>query len=267
MTTLRFDADDSRRVEALYLTQDVVEQRREVLRLLAPAAGERVLDIGSGPGLLAGELAAAVGPTGRVCGVDLSADMLTLAQARDLPTGCARVEYLTAGAQRLPYPDDTFDLAVSTQVMEYVPDVAAALAEAYRVLRPGGRLLLLDTDWDSIVWHSRDAGRMRRVLAAWDQHLVDPYLPRTLTGGLRGAGFTVAAPQVLPLLNAGASAVAATYSAGLIDIVADFVVNRDGLTAADAAAWATDLRSLGPDYFFSLNRYLFGAVKPPISTS
>jgi arsenite methyltransferase len=50
-----------------------------------------------------------------------------------------------AGAQRLPYPEDTFDLAVSTRVLEYVPDVAAALAEVYRVLRPGGRLLVLDT--------------------------------------------------------------------------------------------------------------------------
>jgi SAM-dependent methyltransferase len=116
-----------------------------------PGAGEGVLDIDSGPGLPAGELAAAVGPTGRVCGVDVSPDMLALARARDLPTGCAPVEYLAAGAERLPYPDDMFDLAVSTQVMEYVPDVAAALAEAYRVLRPGGRLLLLDTDWDSIV--------------------------------------------------------------------------------------------------------------------
>jgi ubiquinone/menaquinone biosynthesis C-methylase UbiE len=88
--------------------------------------------------LLAGELAAAVSPTGRVCGVDPSADMLALARARDLGTGCAPVEYLAAGAQRLPYPDDTFNLAVSTQVMDYVSDVPAALAEAYRVLRPGG---------------------------------------------------------------------------------------------------------------------------------
>jgi arsenite methyltransferase len=272
VTTLRFDADDSRRVEAVYLTPDVVEQRREVVRLLAPAAGERVLDIGSGPGLLAAELAAAVGPTGRVCGVDLSEDMLALARARDLPAGSAPVEYLTAGAQQLPYPEDTFDLAVSTQVLEYVPDVAAALAEAHRVLRPGGRLLVLDTDWDSVVWHARDAARMRRVLTVWDQHLVDPFLPRTLPGRLRAAGFTVAAPRVLPLLNTGESALAAgnaapaTYSAGLLEVVAAFVEGRDGLTAADVAAWAADLRSLGPDYFFSVNRYLFGAVKPPATT-
>ena len=58
----------------------------------------------------------------------------------------------------------------------------AALAEAWRVLRPGGRLLVLDTDWDSIVWRSGDHDRMRRVLAAWDRHLADPYLPRRLTG-------------------------------------------------------------------------------------
>jgi arsenite methyltransferase len=144
-------------------------------------------------------------------------------------------------------------------VLEYVKDVPGALAEMTRVLRPGGRVLVLDTDWDSIVWHSSDEERMARVLAAWEQHLVDPHLPRRLRGWLERAGLQVAPPQVVPLCNVGFDP--ATYSAGLLDFVAGFVVGRDGLTAEEVQAWAADLRSLGPDAFFSLNRYLFCATK------
>jgi arsenite methyltransferase len=137
--------------------------------------------------------------------------------------------------------------------------VPGALAEIARVLRPGGRVLVLDTDWDSIVWHSSDEERMARVLAAWEQHLVDPHLPRRLRGWLERAGLQVAPPQVVPLCSVGFDP--ATYSAGLLDFVAGFAVGRDGLTAEEVQAWATDLRSLGTDAFFSLNRYLFCATK------
>src|SRR4029453_7016174 len=74
-TMLEFDAEAARQVEAVYLTADVVQQRREVLRLLGLTAGEAVLDIGSGPGLLATDMAQAVGPAGRVCGIDISDSM------------------------------------------------------------------------------------------------------------------------------------------------------------------------------------------------
>jgi arsenite methyltransferase len=69
----------------------------------------------------------------------------------------------------------------------------------------------------------------------------------------------VAPPQVVPLLNVSFDP--ATYSAGLLDLVAGFVDGHDGLTAEEVQAWATDLRSLGTDAFFSLNRYLFCATK------
>jgi len=115
------------------------------------------------------------------------------------------------------------------------------------------------TDWDSLVWHSSDRERMRRVLAAWDEHLADPYLPRSLTRQLEEAGFTVTARNVLPVLNAGYDE--NTLSAGLIGLIAAFAPGRQGVSDADATAWADDLRTLDGDYFFSLNRYLFAAVK------
>lgn len=259
MSMLEFDTDTSRQIEAIYTTDDVVQQRRVVRDLLAAQPGERVLDIGAGPGFLAAELATAVGPGGRVCGIDISDDMLAIAQTRaDVPGG-ARVELERADANHIPYPDESFDVATATQVLEYVADLPGALAEIRRVLRPGGRVLLLDTDWHSVVWHSRDNHRMARVLAAFEEHLHDPYLPRTLTGSLKRTGFDVAPPQVLPLFNAGYER--ATYSAGLLEIVAAFVPGRGGVTQAKAEAWADDLRALGSDYFFSINRYVFCATR------
>ena len=99
---------------------------------------------------------------------------------------------------RCRFPDQHFDVAVCTQVYEYVEDIAAALAEARRVLRTGGRLLVLDTDWDSIVWHSGDRERMERVLDVWNDHLADPYLPRRLPGLLRAAGLELTQSAIIP---------------------------------------------------------------------
>ncbi len=258
--TLQFDEDASQRVEKIYTTPDVIEQRRTILGALALQPGERVIDIGSGPGLLASEMAVAVGTDGRICGVDVSESMLALARARTPPAGGGPIEYHEAGAHTLPYAEQSFDVAVCTQVYEYVDDVPAALLELGRVLRPGGRALVLDTDWDSIVWASSDDERMHRVLAAWEEHLVDPHLPRTLTRLLCDAGLEVTNREIVPLFNAGYDP--NTYSAGMLELIAAFVAGRKGVSEGEARAWAEDLTELGRDYFLSLNRYLFLAHKP-----
>ena len=108
--------------------------------------------------------------------------------------------YGRGDALALPFADGRSTPCV-TQVYEYVADMPAALAEARRVLRPGGRLLVLDTDWDSIVWHSSDrdpmagAGRMGRA----------PRRPPPAAPARRLIA-TPASPwptAVIPLLNAG----------------------------------------------------------------
>jgi ubiquinone/menaquinone biosynthesis C-methylase UbiE len=258
MAMLQFDEDGARQLLRLYATPDVVQQRAEVLALLAARPGERVLDIGSGPGYLVASLADAVGAGGAVHGLDRSAPMNVV--ARDLigTRPWARID--DGDAVELPYPDGAFDAAVSTQVYEYVADIPRALSELRRVLRPGGRALVLDTDWDSVVWHVADRERHRRVMAAWEEHLVHPHLPCTLPGHLRRAGFRVTGRHLIPLFNPRLEPT--TFSALNMETIARFVSGRQGLTEEDVAAWLADLRERGAedDYLFSLNRYCFLAV-------
>jgi ubiquinone/menaquinone biosynthesis C-methylase UbiE len=257
MDNLQFDPEVSRQIESVYTTTDVIEQRRVVRTALALRSGDRVLDVGVGPGLLAAEMADEVGPAGRVCGIDISDSMLAIARTRADLTSGPTIELEQASVGRIPHGAGSFDVVVSTQVLEYVDDVAGALEEVRRVLRPAGRVVLLDTDWDSIVWRSGDDERMSRMLTAFEEHLEDPHLPRTLGDLLDKAGFTVTHLQVVPMLNAGFDP--RTFSVGLIDLVAGFVPGRAGITQEEAQAWADDLRGLDVSYFFSLNRYLFVA--------
>ncbi|GAA1305036.1 methyltransferase domain-containing protein [Pseudonocardia xinjiangensis] len=258
MATLEFDEEGARRVERTYATPDVVAQRAQVLALLAPQPGERVLDIGSGPGYLAASLADAVGPTGTVYGLDPSPAMNAIARSRSATRPWIRIE--DGDAATLPYPDSSFDAAVATQVYEYVPDMPRALAELRRVLRAGGRTLVLDTDWDSLVWHTTDRELHRRVIAAWEEHVVHPHLPCLLAGLLRRAGFTVPEQRVVVLFNPQLHA--QTFSANMMELIAEFVVGRRGVTAEDAVAWLGDLRARADegDYLFSLTRYVFLAT-------
>ena len=262
MTGLTFDAARGREMEATYVTPDMIAQRVRTLDLLAPKAGERILDIGVGPGLLAYDLARLVGPEGRVVGLDVSTDMLALASARlgDFP----QVELVAGDATRLLSPDAAFDAAVSTQVYEYVADMPAALAELHRVLRPGGRALILDTDWRSIVFHSSDKTRMERVLTAWDDHLADPHLPATLGPMMARAGFEVRRVEITPMLAPQWQPTG--YAAGMMRSIHGFVRangHRHGVSPEEADAWRDDQLSLAAagEFFFSLNRYIFVATK------
>ena len=257
---MKFDEELSRKIEAVYITPEVVAQRKQVLQALALATGEHVLDIGSGPGLLSHAMAGAVGPEGRVCGVDLSRSMLAMAAKRCSEQPWA--EFRTADAAQLPYPDESFDAAVSTQVYEYLPNIQVALTELHRVLRPGGRAVILDTDYGSLVIHTENTDRMRRVLSAWDQHFVHAALPRTLSRQLREAGFRVRDRMAIPMFNPEFED--NTYGKGMLAMMASFAVGRNGISQSEADAWFAEFAELNKEgsFFFSLNRYMFVVDKP-----
>ena len=141
------------------------------------------------------------------------------------------------------------------QVLEYVPDVAAALAGMHRALRPGGRLVVWDIDWSTVSWQSRDPARMERVLRTWDAHLTHPSLPRTLPSRLRSAGFTDVGVTGHAFVSADADPEG--FGGSLIPLIERFVAGRDGIGADHARAWAEEQRQLGADglaRFLRLNR-------------
>jgi arsenite methyltransferase len=258
---LQFDDEAARRLEAMYTHPDVVQRRQRVRRALALRPSERVLDIGCGPGFLTGEAAAEVGPNGWACGIDISAAGLTAARHRASGQPYAAwIEFMEGDATALPFPDNAFDAAVATQVYEYVGDIPRALAELRRVLRPGGRAIIVDTDWDTLIWHGSDPARTARILSAWDEHLTDPNLPRSLRPALHRAGMTVERVETLNILNLELSG----YSQGLAGLIANFVPGRRGVSQEETAAWLDDLRhqdEVGSS-FFSLDQFIFLASAP-----
>ena len=254
-----FDGAAARRVEQVYLMPDIIDQRRATRALLSLQPGERVLDVGCGPGFLLAEMAAEVGVTGWLSGIDVSADMLALARDRCSPI--STIELKETNALSLPFADGSYDAVVSTQVYEYVVDIASALREAGRVLRTGGRLLIVATDWESSVWNNSDEARMARVLEAWREHGADSRLPRSLPKRLREAGLELERVAVIPIINIEYDP--NTYSHSMISLMAKFGAGRHGLTEQVVQSWADDLKAYGErsEYFFSVNRYAFIARK------
>jgi ubiquinone/menaquinone biosynthesis C-methylase UbiE len=260
MSQLVFDEETARAIERMYEIRDARRRRAIVRAALAAAPGDRVLDVGCGPGFYCAELLAEVGPTGSIVGVDASPAMLALAARRC--EGADNVELHEADATSLPVPDASVDRALSVQVLEYVADPATTLAEMQRALRPGGRVVVWDIDWATVSLHSQDPARMERIMRAFDEHLAHPSLPRTLAVRLRAAGFTDVEMQAHAFASCEPDP--ETYGVAVLPGIRSFVPGHQGITEEEAKAWLAEQRELGErgDYFGSITQFCFTATKP-----
>ncbi|HEV2270763.1 MAG TPA: methyltransferase domain-containing protein [Steroidobacteraceae bacterium] len=155
--------------------------RDRLLELADLRPGESVLDVGCGTGTLAIRAKQTAGPSGTVCGVDASAEMLARARAKATRAG-AEVRFENAAAQALPFPDSSFDLGLGTMMLHHLGRAARRdfATELRRVVKPGGRVLLVDF---------AAAEPKRRGLAGHFRHRHGHVAIAEIVALLEGAGF------------------------------------------------------------------------------
>jgi arsenite methyltransferase len=257
VTPLEFDKATSDALEAVYGTRDVLRRRRLIRDAIAVQPGERVLDVGCGPGFYVAELLEDAGAEGSAVGVDASPSMLALAAKRceHLPNA----SFAEGSATALPVPDGSFDAAISVQVLEYVEDVPAALGELRRALRPGGRVVVWDVDWPTVSMSAVDRDRHERVLRAWDRHLVHPALPRRLAPLMREAGFEDVRVEGHAFTTAKLEFDA--YGGSLVGVIARYLSGLDDVPQADREGWVAEQGALHDrgEFYFSCVQVCFAA--------
>ena len=158
--------------------------------LLAPLElqpGSRVLDYGCGPGFVTEGMAGIVGSAGRAYGVDLNARFV--ANASDRNSASDNVSFHLVDGNRILLEDATVDRLLCKNVLEYVPDVRTTLAEFHRVLEPGGRLLLIDSDWGFVAVEPWGRERTKRFFDAAAPAFKEPEIGRKLRAHVLDAGF------------------------------------------------------------------------------
>jgi 2-polyprenyl-3-methyl-5-hydroxy-6-metoxy-1,4-benzoquinol methylase len=148
-------------------------------------AGEVVLDLGSGGGIDVLLSAKRVGPSGKAYGLDMTDEMLALARANQAKSGLQNVEFLKGEIERIPLPDNSVDVVISNCVINLSADKDRVLAEAFRVLKPGGRFAVSD-----VVVRGEDVPEeIRRSMELWIGCIAGALSEEGYRAKLAGAGF------------------------------------------------------------------------------
>jgi len=149
------------------------------------SAGEVVLDLGSGGGIDVLLSARRVGPTGKAYGLDMTDEMLALARENQAKSGLTNVEFLKGEIEHIPLPDNSVDVIISNCVINLSADKDRVIAEAFRVLKPGGRFAVSD-----VVVRGEDVpDAVRRSMELWVGCIAGALEERSYREKQAGAGF------------------------------------------------------------------------------
>jgi ubiquinone/menaquinone biosynthesis C-methylase UbiE len=184
--------DDLERVLSLLDMQDTAPSIRRLrdwaFAAAQPRPGETAVDVGSGTGTVTRALAERVGPTGRVVGIEPNARLREVARTR---AAGSSAEFADGMAASLPMADGSVDLLWCERVLQHVAEPQAAVDEFARVLRPGGRAVVLDSDHASRVTSTLDTELAAKFSTAFMAKVVNPRAAMRLPEQAQRAGLTV----------------------------------------------------------------------------
>jgi SAM-dependent methyltransferase len=193
--------------------------------------GEVVLDLGSGGGIDVLLSARRVGPTGKAYGVDMTDEMLALARENQQKAGVTNVEFLKGDIEAIPLPDNSVDVIISNCVVNLSADKPQVLREAFRVLKPGGRLAISD-----VVVRGEVSPAIRRSMELWVGCVAGALEEQEYMSGLRDAGFASASVEPWRVYRT-ADARALLAQAGL---------DEEAVAAADGRFMSAFIRATKP---------------------
>lgn len=257
MSDLNESAEEgAKRVEHVLETPTARQLRELVVDTLDPQADERILSIGCGPGYEPASLAKE--DVGQIIGVDLSRESLEIAAERCADS--ATVSLVQGDANRLPVADGQFDAAVAKQVYQFIPDIDNAMCELTRILKPGGRAVVVSPDVDADVMNTSNRDRMRRVQAAYRDALPNPHLGSRLSTYAGEVGLTVEQIEPYTVVQQG---ITARVEQGT-EVHRQIAEADDSIDSSEVAAWERELRELDEEgeFFRSGTQFVYLLRKP-----
>jgi ubiquinone/menaquinone biosynthesis C-methylase UbiE len=233
--------------------------REAYLKLIDLPRSAAVLEIGCGTGVVARAIAAYDGFAGTVTGVDQSPHFIAVAESLAADDGVGdRVEFAVGDAHALDFADASFDAVVAHTLVSHVRAPLAVLAEAARVVRPGGTVVIFDGDYASLTFGYSDA-RLGGAMEPALQSIImsSPRVMRELPRLLPRAGLRLIATQAHVYAEAGSSA----FMLNLAETYAPLVATTGQLPAAHVDAWLADQRRSAADgtFFAACNYYAYVA--------
>jgi ubiquinone/menaquinone biosynthesis C-methylase UbiE len=230
--------------------------------LLNLREGDKVLDIGCGTGEDVVSLARIVGASGGAVGIDNSETMILEARKRTAKLNIANVEFIVGSADRIDFPDETFNGCRADRVFQHLQDPRKALSEIIRVTRKGsGRITIFDPDWDTLIIDSKFKETTRRILQMRSDSFRNGWIGRQLYGMFKEAKLIdVTALALANIVNDYNT----TFRLMELEQVANSAVDSGVITYEDLKEWLADLQrkqELG-QYFLSVTGFLVAATRP-----